>query len=242
MSTVSTIDYTEINVARFFDNATLQCNDNARAAIRAAFHDCGAWSTAQGLTGGCDGSLVLANESGLRSENDGLQGISALYTELRANFSNQVTMADLLQFGGAAAIKTCPLGPTVQTFVGRVDWTELDAPAPMNLLPDVNANATSLIQLFADKGFSAVELATLVGAHSTSRQQFVNPTFANEAQDSTPGVWDVQFYTDTASPEAGVFVFPSDIALMNDPNSGPTFVGFQGSQHQTTWDTKFATA
>lgn len=151
-------------------------------------------------------------------------------------------MADLLQFGGAAAIKTCPLGPTVQTFVGRVDWTTEDAPAPMGLLPDVNSNATVLLALFADKGFTPADVAVLVGAHTTSRQQFVNPDFANEAQDATPGIWDVSFYSDTADPEAGVFVFPSDIALMNDPNSGPTFVGFQGSQHQSTWDAKFALA
>lgn len=218
----------------------MQCNDNARAAIRAAFHDCGAWDTTQGFIGGCDGSLVIASEAFLRSENDGLQGISNLYTELRNNFSNQIGMADLIQFGGAAAIKTCPLGPTVQTLVGRTDWTEEDPQAPMNLLPNVDSNATVLIQLFADKGFSAADLAVLVGAHSTSRQQFVDPTFANESQDSTPGIWDVQFYSDTAAPEAGVFVFPSDIALMNDPNSGPTFVGFQGSQHQNTWSQKFA--
>jgi len=28
---------------------------------------------------------------------------------------------------------------------------------------------------------------------------------------------------------------------MNDPNSGPTFLSFQGEQHQPTWDAKFAT-
>jgi len=149
-------------------------------------------------------------------------------------------MADLLQFGGAAAIKTCPLGPTVQTFVGRVDWTTEDPQAPEGLLPDVNSDATTLLALFAAKGFTPADVAVLVGAHSTSKQQFVNPTFAGEAQDSTPGTWDVQFYSDTAAPEPGVFVFPSDIALMNDPNSGPTFASFQGSQHQATWTTKFA--
>lgn len=40
--------------------ATGQCTDLARQAIRAAFHDCGAWNLSMGETGGCDGSLVLA--------------------------------------------------------------------------------------------------------------------------------------------------------------------------------------
>jgi hypothetical protein len=36
-----------------------QCNDLALAAIRAVFHDCGYWETTQGLTSGCDGSVVV---------------------------------------------------------------------------------------------------------------------------------------------------------------------------------------
>jgi len=224
----------------FYDNSTGLCNGNARAAIRAAFHDCGTWNTAQALTGGCDGSLIIANESWTRSENDGLQDISTLYMELRANFSNEIGMADLLQFGAAAAIKTCPSGPTVTTYVGRTDWTTLDAPNAMGMLPDVNSNSTVLINLFADKGFTAEDLVVLVGAHSTSTQQFVDPAEAGLSQDGTPGIWDVQFYTDTQDPPVGVYRFPSDIALLNDPVTGPIFTGFQGTQHQTTWDAKFA--
>lgn len=111
-------------MTRFFDSSTGECNDNARGAIRAAFHDCAAWDLSVGFTGGCDGSLILADEAFDRIENDGLQNISTFYTDFRANFSNQVGMADLIQFGAAAAIKTCPLGPTVTTFVGRTDWSK----------------------------------------------------------------------------------------------------------------------
>jgi len=149
-------------------------------------------------------------------------------------------MADLIQFGAAAAIKTCPLGPTITTVVGRTDWTTLDPPAPTGLLPNVSSNATVLLALFADKGFTPADVSTLVGAHTVSTQQFVDPEFAGESQDATPGLWDVMFYSNTAAPPLDVFVFPSDIALMNDPNSGPTFISFQGAQKQGTWDTKFA--
>ena len=60
----------------FLDTETAQCNDDARAAIREAFHDCGTWNKAQGNTGGCDGSLILAPETD-QPENNGLRDTSA---------------------------------------------------------------------------------------------------------------------------------------------------------------------
>ena len=50
----------------FLNTTTGQCTDDARASIRAAFHDAGTWSSklaAQGQDfGGADGSLILAQE------------------------------------------------------------------------------------------------------------------------------------------------------------------------------------
>lgn len=102
----------------------MQCNDLARGAIRAAFHDCASWNISIGLTGGCDGSLVLDSEY-TRSENEGLANISIFYENFFPQFSDQgIGMADLIQFGAASAIVTCPLGPIVPTVVGRPDWSE----------------------------------------------------------------------------------------------------------------------
>ena len=67
----------------------------------------------------------------------------------------------------AHAIVACPGGPRITTYVGRKDSTN---PAPGGLLPDVHASGDSLFALFADKCFSAVDLAALFGAHSTSKQ------------------------------------------------------------------------
>jgi len=82
-----------------------QCNDDARAAIRAMFHDCGTWNKAQGDTGGCDGSLILAQEFN-RDENNGLQGISAKLLALSKQ--RGVGVADLIVF---AACKNFPIKP-----------------------------------------------------------------------------------------------------------------------------------
>ena len=53
-----------------------QCNDDARAAIRLNFHECGSWETKLGATGGCDGSIILAEGELGRPENKGLATIA----------------------------------------------------------------------------------------------------------------------------------------------------------------------
>ena len=77
---------------------------------------------------------------------------------------------------------TCPGGPKVKTFIGRKDSS---TPAPIGKLPDVNADAQVLFDLFKDKGFNAEDLAALLGAHSTSTQFTVDTAHVNASQDST---------------------------------------------------------
>ncbi|KAF9700425.1 hypothetical protein EKO04_001980 [Ascochyta lentis] len=213
-----------------------QCNPDARAAIRAVFHDCGAWNKAQGAKGGCDGSLVLAGELS-KPENNGLQDIGA-YLKGRADFW-KVSVADMIVFAGSHAIVTCPGGPRVQTYIGRKDSSTA---APDGLLPDVRASADSLFKLFQDKGFDAVDLAALLGAHSTSNQFHFDETAPNAGapQDSTPGVWDVKYYAETTAPPKGVVVLPSDAKLAAHATVGKEFKGFVGNAGK--WNGKFADA
>jgi len=213
-----------------------QCNDDARAAVRAAFHDCGTWSKAQGNSGGCDGSLILSAQENARPENRGLQVISGKLMALAT--MRKVGVADIIAYAGSHATVTCPLGPTVKTMVGRKD----SAATPNEALLPANAtlSADQIISLMADKGFSAPDTSALVGAHTSAKQFFVDPTKAGESQDTTPGVWDVKFYSDTTTnPDPnGVFTFQSDKNLAADPRSGPTFKSFQGQQ--VRWNQAFA--
>jgi hypothetical protein len=217
-----------------------QCNDDARATIRAAFHDCGTWDTTQGSTGGCDGSLILAQEYN-RPENNGLQDISAKLLNLRNTKYPLASVADFIQFAASVAIVSCPGGPRQKTYVGRVDSSN---PAPDGLLPDVHSNASVLFTLFQNKGFNAVDLAALVGAHSTSKQFFVDTSAANvgKPQDSTPGLWDINFYAQTVTPPSGTFVFPSDANLAKDTTLGvgKEFKGFVNNKGK--WNGKFSDA
>lgn len=161
-----------------------QCNDLARSAIRASFHDCGSWNQAQGTNAGCDGSLYLAKEY-TRRENAGLEQNVPILGAMADKYG--VGVADFFQFAGAHAVVTCPLGPTVKTFVGRKDRWDAN---PEGLLPDPHTSADTLLQNMADKGFSAAELAALLGAHSTSKQFEFDPSHAGAPLDDTPGVWD----------------------------------------------------
>lgn len=76
------------------------------------FHDCGTWSTDQGETGGCDGSLILAQEFN-RPENNGLQDISGKLLDIAQKHA--VGVADLIVFAASVAVATCPLGPIVRS-------------------------------------------------------------------------------------------------------------------------------
>ncbi|KAK3045304.1 hypothetical protein LTS18_014073 [Coniosporium uncinatum] len=127
--------------------------------------------------------------------------------------------------GANVATVVCPLGPRVRSFVGRKDST---TPAVDGLLPDVHADADSLIQLFKDKTIHEHGLTALIGAHTTSQQLFVDPSRARDPQDSTPGVWDVLFYNQTVSDNVPqrVFKLPSDVALAAHPNIAPEWKKF----------------
>jgi len=221
-----------------------QCNELARAAIRAIFHDCGSWDTSQGLSGGCDGSLILGVNPDIelnRGENRGLQSVAGYLQGAAQRFN--VTVADMIVFAGNAAIVLCPGGPKVKTFIGRKDTTKS---AKAGGLPDVFDTAANLANLFARKGYSQAELAALLGAHSTSTQGFVDPSQAGKSQDSTPGQWDVSYYketidfSNTGNAPSGVFVFPSDSKLAKFSDVGKNMQGFVGNQNK--WTSAFSNA
>jgi manganese peroxidase len=223
-----------------------QCTDMARAAIRYAFHDAATFSTklpyVAPASGGADGSLLLNGEEIGRAENSGLQNYHNFITGKFAQYKSQgVGAADLIQFASNHAIVSCPGGPTISTRVGRTDSFN---PAPIGLLPiafGAGSDHNTLFQLFSDKGFSAVDLAALVGAHTTSRAFTRSQVPVGASQDSTPGVWDVKYYSETYKPPPGVGRFESDINLSN-PNTtvGKEFQSFVNNQGK--WTANFASA
>ncbi|KAF9701023.1 hypothetical protein EKO04_000851 [Ascochyta lentis] len=223
-------------LTNLFLEADGQCNDNARAAIRFGFHDAGSWSKTS-PNGGADGSLLMDFGEETRPENNGLQGIRLVLKGVQSKY--KVGYADLVQYAHNHATISCPKGPRVRTFVGRKDATQA---APTGLLPDVNDSADNLIALFQTKGFSAHDLAALVGAHASAKQRFVDPAQANKPLDTTPGVWDVEFYNDTlqTTPSDKIFVLPSDKVLSVHPKINDEWKSFVGNQPH--WNEDYAKA
>src|ERR1700753_4085780 len=78
-----------------------QCNDLARGAVRAAFHDCGSWDQSLGTSAGCDGSLFLAKEY-TRSENAGLEQVVPQLGAMAQSYG--VGVGDFFQFAGGMSM------------------------------------------------------------------------------------------------------------------------------------------
>lgn len=225
-------------LTRLFLQADGQCNDNARAAVRFGFHDAGSWDKTS-TNGGADGSLLMGFGEEERPENNGLQGIRGVLKGVQSKY--KVGYADLVQYAHNHATISCPRGPRIRTFIGRKDATQA---APKGLLPDVRDSADNLIALFERKGFSAHDLAALVGAHATAKQRFVEPTQAEKPLDTTPGVWDVEFYNDTLNqetrPNDKIFILPSDKVLSVHPKVNNEWKRFVGNQQH--WNEDYAKA
>lgn len=115
-------------------SANGECTDAARAAIRAAFHDC--------FPGACDGSLILANECA-QSQSNGLQRFCSNLAGVASQTG--VGVGDLIQFAAAHAVKTCPGGPTIPVSIGRQDSSQ---PNDFKILPRGNAGGNDLVRLF----------------------------------------------------------------------------------------------
>ncbi|TDZ32211.1 Ligninase LG5 [Colletotrichum spinosum] len=234
--------YIADDMYQFMAGSSGRCTKYARGAVRLGFHDAGTWSKATASQGGgADGSILLAGEIG-RFENRGLQEIADKLTELHGKYRDMgwnVGMGDFIQMGANVATVVCPLGPRIKTYVGRKDSS---TPAPSGLLPSPFQPADQLIQLFRDKTIGPHGLVALLGAHTTSQQNFVDVPRAGDPQDSTPGVWDVLYYKETLSDRSPprVFKFPSDIAIAQHPETRKEFKDFAGPGGQNHWNEDYA--
>ncbi|KAJ5186846.1 heme peroxidase [Penicillium cf. viridicatum] len=236
-------DFVQEELVESFRNENGTCNGLARASVRLGFHDTGAWSKSSGA-GGADGSLLLSSDEINRPENNGLQEIRTKALQLLDKCPRYgVNAADLVQFMHNVATVTCPLGPRLLTLVGRHDRREAN---PMGLIPSNKAtDATFLIELFQNKTFTARDLAALFGAHTVAQQLYVDPSKAGQTLDSTPGVWDMNFYREMAlsEPPSGVFRLPSDEALSLADGTSSRFEAFTDVTFgQTVWNQEYSAA
>ncbi|KAJ7715815.1 heme peroxidase, partial [Mycena metata] len=211
-----------------------RCTDNSRAAVRLAFHDAGTFSLALQKAslpnGGADGSMLSDPTEVNRTENNGLQTIVGLLQPMVSQFN--VAPGDLLHLA-------CPGGPTIPVYVGRRLPLNI---APMGLLPSPEDPVEKLVARFADLGLTVRQMIALIGAHTTGKQRFVDPTLALESFDTTVDIWDTRFYTETSTPGLlpGQYKLDSDVAFSTDNLTAVEFNRFIG--HQDLWITDYAGA
>lgn len=65
------------------------------------------------------------------------------------------------------------------------------------MLPNVFSDVDTLLARFFDMSFTIRDTMALIGAHTTAKQRFVDPSQAGKSIDSTPEIWDVKFYGET---------------------------------------------
>lgn len=136
----------------------------------------------------------------------------------------------------AHAVATCPHGPTVPTYIGRKDS---GVPGPISELPRPDVDGDAALAAFAAKGFSAEDLAALIGAHTASKQFVVDQAQAGAAQDTTPGKWDTLYFKQTIEGKAPL-TFKSDSNLVQQEQVGPVMKKF--SKNKAGWDQSFVSA
>ncbi|KAI9927152.1 hypothetical protein MW887_003535 [Aspergillus wentii] len=236
-------DYIQRDLVQIFQSLDGTCSRLARSSVRLGFHDAGTWSTTSGY-GGADGSLLLSSDEINRFENNGLQQVRSTALGILDSYSQyEIVAADLVQFMHNVATVVCPLGPRIVTLIGLNDSSVAN---PSGLVPGNNAtDGEYLIELFRNKTLKPRDLVALVGAHTVGQQYFVDPSRAGQPLDSTPGVWDVDFYREVTSSNShpGGFRLSSDEALANTDETSSSFTAFgDRNTGQTVWNAEYATA
>ncbi|VDB84571.1 unnamed protein product [Peniophora sp. CBMAI 1063] len=174
-----------------------ECGDNAHEALRLTFHDAiGISKTNASFGGGADGSFVIFGDVETQfPANGGTDEIVSLEKQFLARHPNTISVADFIQLAGAVGITNCPGAPRLQFLMGRKDGT---APAPDGTVPLPFDSVDKILARMADGGsFTPTEVVALLTAHTVGASDNVDATIPRTPFDSTPSLFDSQFFLDT---------------------------------------------
>ncbi|CAN6558077.1 hypothetical protein C1H46_035618 [Malus baccata] len=136
----------------------------AAGLVRMHFHDC--------FIEGCDASILLDSTKDNTAEKDspanlslrGYEVIDAAKAELEKNCPGVVSCADIVAMASTYAVFAAG-GPVYDIPKGRKDGRRSKIEDTRNL-PPPTLNASELITMFRQHGFSAQEMVALSGAHT----------------------------------------------------------------------------
>ncbi|KAG6910464.1 vacuolar protein sorting-associated protein 1 [Tephrocybe rancida] len=200
---------------------------------------------AQGRFGGngADGSIMAHSEIETTFHaNDGIDDIIELQRPFALRHS--VSFGDFIQFAGAVGVSNCPGAPRLAFLAGRLNAS---LPSPDLLVPEPSDSVDTIIARMGDAGFSPNEVVDLLASHTIAAQDHVDPSIPGTPFDSTPGLFDTNFFLETllkgnltpgdrlnvgqvASPLAGEFRLQSDFGLARDSRTACEWQALATSQ------------
>jgi len=172
-----------------------ECGDAAHGALRLVFHDAiGIDPKAGG--GGADGSILTFNKTELAfPANDGLDDVLDDVGPFFLKYQKELSPGDFVQFAGALSLAVCQGAPRVDFFIGR---PQPKAASPPNLVPEPFDSVTKILaRMDAAGGFTPQEVIALLSSHSIAGADTVDPTIQGVPFDSTPSVFDTNFFIQT---------------------------------------------
>ncbi|OJT03659.1 Versatile peroxidase VPL2 [Trametes pubescens] len=212
------------------------------------FHDAIGFSPAlarQGKFGGggADGSIMAFAQ--IETNFKASIGMDEIVEEQRPfALKHKVSFGDFIQFAGAVAVSNCAGGPRLQFLAGRSNHSQV---SPPDLVPLPEDPVDKIFARMGDAGFSPNELVDLLASHSVAAQDKVDPGVHGSPFDSTPSVFDAQFYVETLlngtlfpgngshvgeakSPIPGEFRLASDDLIARDPRTACEWQSFVTNQ------------
>ncbi|KAJ6556241.1 manganese peroxidase isozyme precursor [Mycena capillaripes] len=234
--------------------------DDIQENLYLTFHDAIGFSPAlfrQGKFGGggADGSIMAHSDVETLFQSSTHSYIDDIVDAQRPfALAHKVSFGDFIQFAGAVGVSNCAGSPRLEFLAGR---SNISTASPPNLVPDPFNPVDQIISRFADAGFTANEIVDLLASHTIAAQDHVDPTIPGTPFDSTPSVFDAQFFVETlligtgfpgngsnqgevVSPLAGEFRLQSDFAIARDPRMACEWQSFIANHNTMT--TKFRAA
>ncbi|OJT04167.1 Versatile peroxidase VPL1 [Trametes pubescens] len=126
------------------------------------------------------------------AENVGVDDIVELQRPVALRYN--VSFGDFIQFASAVGVSNCLGGPRLEFLAGRSNVSQA---SPDGLVPSPGDSVDTILARMSDAGFSADEVVALLAAHSVAAQEHIVTSIAGSPLDSTPSVFDAQFFVET---------------------------------------------
>ncbi|KAI0785600.1 manganese-dependent peroxidase [Abortiporus biennis] len=169
-----------------------ECGEDVHESLRLTFHD--AIGIGSNGGGGADGSIIVFED--IETNFHASLGLDEIVdTQKPFIAKHNITPGDFLYLAGAIGVSNCQGAPQLPVFIGRPNAT---APAPDLTVPEPFDTVDSILARFDDAGkFTPAEVVALLASHTVAAADRVDPTIPGTPFDSTPSVFDTQFFVET---------------------------------------------